>query len=174
MVRGAHFLSPVATLTLELKGVPSRSMECEPGSSTTSCSYPRVIIDVPYAIRLAEMPDGVILTKADADEASFASLVMIAVSLISYMPCASVLDGMKISANDLMIDCSVAIGVEQTDVQSEIDHCVVIEREVLHFNVIREAMNESWFLRYTSGDVNEDVLGIRTISGASQPRTRDF
>ena len=64
---------------------------------------------------------------------------------------------------------SVEIAVALLDVQSLIFHWVMIESELLQFNSIRELMKRSWFRRYCSGDVNEDVPGIRVMEGGEQP-----
>ena len=42
-----------------------------------------------------------------------------------------------------MIVESVTMGVEQIDVQLVMDHCVVIEREVLQFKSMRELRKKS-------------------------------
>lgn len=47
-------------LTVALNVFLSGSIEYVPGSSVRSCSYPRVIIDVPYGTRFAVIPEGVI------------------------------------------------------------------------------------------------------------------
>ena len=65
---------------------------------------------------------------------------------------------------------SVTMGVEQIDVQLVMDHCVVIESEVLQFKSMRELRKKSWLRRYCRGAVNEEVLGMTMMTGGEQPR----
>lgn len=67
--------------TVALKKFSSGSSENVPGSRVKSCTYPRVIIDVPYWTRVAVIPDGVIRTYTEDDELNMGEVTIITVNL---------------------------------------------------------------------------------------------